>query len=160
MSCTQWHCRLLDFKKNDRVLLTIESRIWVKTLVEEAFYDASISSIAVAQVKKLPYKHPDIDLPVRYAIVSTLVSPKDLGKVSRGVPYWLIFVAVLAGLTCLILLSLLLWKLGFFKRKRPPRGQALLSKPPEAEHYGYSSYSVPAHGYTTYSNPQYRQKLL
>ncbi|KRX93323.1 Integrin alpha pat-2 [Trichinella pseudospiralis] len=141
MACSQWQCKIKDFKKDERVLLKVDSRLWLNTLIDEVFYDAMISSLVIVEVTKLPYKHPTIELPLRYAVASTIVNPKDPTRVSRGVPTWLIFVAILAGLTSLILLIMLLWKFGFFKRKRPPRGQALLSKPPEPEYYGYSSYS-------------------
>ncbi|KFD55588.1 hypothetical protein M514_03640 [Trichuris suis] len=158
MACTQWRCKINDFKRDERVLLKIDARLWINTLIEEVFYDAMISSVAIAEVTKLPYKHPDITLPLRYAVVSTIVNPNDPTRVGRGVPGWLIFVAVLAGLACLILLIMLLWRFGFFKRKRPPRGQALLSKPPEAEYYGYSTYSsTQPGGFVTYGNPQYRR---
>ncbi|KRZ93031.1 Integrin alpha pat-2, partial [Trichinella sp. T8] len=161
MACSQWQCKIKDFKKDERVLLKVDSRLWLNTLIDEVFYDAMISSLVIAEVTKLPYRHPTIELPLRYAVASTIVNPKDPTRVSRGVPTWLIFVAILAGLTSLILLIMLLWKFGFFKRKRPPRGQALLSKPPEPEYYGYSSYSsaqTPG-GYTTYGNPHYEQTL-
>lgn len=35
------------------------------------------------------------------------------------VPIWIIIVAIVAGLLLLVLLTLVLWKLGFFKRRRP-----------------------------------------
>lgn len=40
----------------------------------------------------------------------------DTGE-SPSVPLWIIIVSVLAGI--LLLVILLLWRLGFFKRKRP-----------------------------------------
>jgi hypothetical protein len=42
----------------------------------------------------------------------------DTGE-SPSVPLWIIIVSVLAGILLLVLLILLLWRLGFFKRKRP-----------------------------------------
>lgn len=35
------------------------------------------------------------------------------------IPWWIIILAILVGLLLLILLTWLLWKLGFFKRRRP-----------------------------------------
>lgn len=35
------------------------------------------------------------------------------------VPIWIIIVAIVAGLLLLVILTLILWKLGFFKRRRP-----------------------------------------
>lgn len=38
---------------------------------------------------------------------------------AEPVPIWIIVVAVVAGLVLLILLTYVLWKFGFFKRRRP-----------------------------------------
>lgn len=40
-------------------------------------------------------------------------------KLSEPIPWWIIILAILIGLIVLILLTLILWKLGFFKRRRP-----------------------------------------
>ena len=44
--------------------------------------------------------------------------------VSRSVPWWIILVAVLAGVLLLLLIVLVLYKCKFFQRKRPPTVQA------------------------------------
>lgn len=38
---------------------------------------------------------------------------------TKSIAWWIIILAILAGISLLILLTLLLWKLGFFKRQRP-----------------------------------------
>lgn len=40
-------------------------------------------------------------------------------KEPEPIPWWIIILAILTGLLLLILLTYLLWKLGFFKRRRP-----------------------------------------
>lgn len=52
--------------------------------------------------------------------VETIVYP-DLSDLQEPepVPIWIIIGSIIAGLFLLILLTLLLWKLGFFKRRRP-----------------------------------------
>ena len=42
----------------------------------------------------------------------------DTGE-SPAVPLWIIIVSVVAGILLLVLLILILWKCGFFMRKRP-----------------------------------------
>lgn len=41
----------------------------------------------------------------------------------RGIPLWILLLAVLAGLVFLALLSLILWHLGFFRRRRHDQHQ-------------------------------------
>ena len=42
----------------------------------------------------------------------------NLLEQSKAVPLWVILVSIFAGLLILILIILLLWKMGFFERKR------------------------------------------
>ena len=42
----------------------------------------------------------------------------DTGE-SPAVPLWIIIISVAAGILLLVVLIIILWKLGFFKRKRP-----------------------------------------
>lgn len=41
----------------------------------------------------------------------------------RGIPLWILLLAVLAGLVFLALLSLILWHVGFFRRRRHDQHQ-------------------------------------
>ena len=43
----------------------------------------------------------------------------NLLEQSKPVPLWVILVAIFAGLLILVILIVILWKIGFFKRKRP-----------------------------------------
>lgn len=51
--------------------------------------------------------------------VLTIARLDLLEQKDNGLPWWYIVLAVLAGILLLILLIYLLWKLGFFNRKRP-----------------------------------------
>lgn len=73
------------------------------------------------------------DLPLTLHYVSTEVLVEGMDSQSRGPPWWVILLAVLGGLLLLGLLALLLWKLGFFKRKRPQDQEPL--NPPEKNGY-------------------------
>lgn len=53
-------------------------------------------------------------------VIPVMVYLDPVAVVAEGVPWWVILLAVLAGLLVLALLVLLLWKLGFFKRARYP----------------------------------------
>uniref|UniRef100_A0A8C9JXA6 Integrin alpha-7 n=1 Tax=Panthera tigris altaica TaxID=74533 RepID=A0A8C9JXA6_PANTA len=52
--------------------------------------------------------------------IPVMVYLDPVAVVAEGVPWWVILLAVLAGLLVLALLVLLMWKMGFFKRARYP----------------------------------------
>ncbi|CAB4018528.1 Hypothetical predicted protein, partial [Paramuricea clavata] len=54
-------------------------------------------------------------------VVSIRVSPENTPAKSKSTPVWVIIVAVLGGILLLALAILALFKLGFFKRNRPPQ---------------------------------------
>ncbi|EEC15844.1 integrin alpha-ps, putative [Ixodes scapularis] len=76
------------------------------------------------------------ELELEDEVVSTDVVVEDLASQSRGPPWWVLLLAVCGGLLLLGLLALLLWKLGFFKRKRPQDQEPL--NPPEKNGYRLS----------------------
>nr|XP_058937440.1 integrin alpha-7 isoform X1 [Kogia breviceps] len=53
-------------------------------------------------------------------VIPVMVYLDPAAVVAGGVPWWVILLAVLAGLLALALLVLLMWKMGFFKRARYP----------------------------------------
>ncbi|XP_036722075.1 integrin alpha-7 isoform X4 [Balaenoptera musculus] len=53
-------------------------------------------------------------------VIPVMVYLDPVAVVAEGVPWWVILLAVLAGLLVLALLVLLMWKMGFFKRARYP----------------------------------------
>uniref|UniRef100_A0A4W6FXM8 Integrin subunit alpha 6 n=1 Tax=Lates calcarifer TaxID=8187 RepID=A0A4W6FXM8_LATCA len=63
--------------------------------------------------KLLGFPHCDV-----VSQVTVVVSPESTVAQYGGVPWWIILVAVLAGILILALLVYLLWKCGFFKRSK------------------------------------------
>uniref|UniRef100_A0A915JIL6 Integrin alpha-2 domain-containing protein n=1 Tax=Romanomermis culicivorax TaxID=13658 RepID=A0A915JIL6_ROMCU len=111
-NCTQWKCTVKNFRAGFRLKLTVMARLWNNTMIKHGFYGAEISSVIIAQVSKLTYKAPGgLDLPVKYAIATTTVTPIDSHKLEKGLPWWVILLAILTGLALLILLILLLWRI-------------------------------------------------
>ncbi|XP_008068058.1 integrin alpha-IIb [Carlito syrichta] len=76
-----------------------------------------LQSNAWFNVSSLPYAVPVLSLPSGEALVQT-----QLLRVleERPVPIWWVLVGALSGLLLLTLLVLAMWKVGFFKRNRPP----------------------------------------
>ncbi|KAM7407449.1 hypothetical protein PAMA_003259 [Pampus argenteus] len=101
----------------DSTTVELRSRLWNSTFLEDY---ASLSSLDIivkasivlhTQAKNMILRTPDTDVTLR-------VSPENAVAQYGGVPWWIILVAVLAGVLILGLLVFLLWKCGFFKRAK------------------------------------------
>ncbi|GAB5573315.1 integrin alpha-8 isoform X1 [Prionailurus iriomotensis] len=80
----------------------------------------SLASLVSFKVKKMPYQDQPAKLPEGSIGIKTSViwaTP----NVSFSIPLWVIILAILLGLLVLAILTLALWKCGFFDRARPPQ---------------------------------------
>ncbi|KAK2506160.1 hypothetical protein MC885_017408 [Smutsia gigantea] len=116
-SCVVFSCPLYSF---DRVaVLHIWGRLWNSTFLEE--YSA-VKSLEVIVRANITVKSSIKNLLLRDAStvipVEVYLDPAAVG--AAGVPWWVVLLAVLAGLLVLALLVLLLWQMGFFKRVQYP----------------------------------------
>uniref|UniRef100_A0A914VMF3 Integrin alpha-2 domain-containing protein n=1 Tax=Plectus sambesii TaxID=2011161 RepID=A0A914VMF3_9BILA len=139
--CTHIECEIKELKEDEYVLVEVIGRLWVNTLIDKAYFDADISSLAIAKVSSVPFAPKDFDPPSQMAIVTTNVNPTGDIEGPRSVPWWLWLLAILIGIAILLLLILCLWKCGFFKRNRPPAESARLNKgggEAVTEHFAYS----------------------
>ncbi|CAG09957.1 unnamed protein product, partial [Tetraodon nigroviridis] len=109
--CVVLECPLQSL---DGTTVELRSRLWNSTFIED--YALSHMDIVVkaslvlhSPAKNIVLRTPDTD-------VVLTVSPERTVVPSTGVPWWIILVAVLAGVLILALLVFLLWKCGFFKR--------------------------------------------
>ncbi|KAM4701627.1 integrin alpha-7 isoform 2-T2 [Discoglossus pictus] len=113
--CVVFKCPLHSF--DEQVELNVHGRLWNSTFLEEY---PSVSSLEVIIRANITVKSSIKNLVLRDATTQlTLKLYSDFGvAVLGGVPWWIILIAVLAGILLLALLVLILWKCGFFKRKR------------------------------------------
>uniref|UniRef100_A0A663F001 Integrin subunit alpha 7 n=1 Tax=Aquila chrysaetos chrysaetos TaxID=223781 RepID=A0A663F001_AQUCH len=117
--CLAFRCPLYSFER--AAVLTARGRLWNSTFLEEYLAVTSVELIVRASVsvtssiKNLVLKDASTQIPV-----SIYLDPG--AAVAGGVPWWVILLAVLAGILVLALLVFILWKLGFFRRARyaPP----------------------------------------
>nr|XP_020452044.1 integrin alpha-6 isoform X2 [Monopterus albus] len=112
LTCVKLSCPLQGL---DGTTIRLRSRLWNSTFIEDY---AALSTLHIVvraslvlhtQAKNMILRTPDTD-------VTVAVTPEGAAVQYGGVPWWIILVAVLAGILILALLVFLLWKCGFFKR--------------------------------------------
>ncbi|XP_028642482.1 integrin alpha-7 [Grammomys surdaster] len=115
--CVVYSCPLYSFDR--AAVLHVWGRLWNSTFLEEYMAVKSLEVIVRANItvkssiKNLRLRDASTEIPV-------MVYLDPVAVIAEGVPWWVILLAVLAGLLVLALMVLLLWKLGFFKRAKHP----------------------------------------
>ncbi|XP_043388492.1 integrin alpha-7 isoform X9 [Chelonia mydas] len=111
--CLVFRCPLSSFNRS--AVLTAWGRLWNSTFLEEYPAVTSVELLVHANitvkstVRSLVLKDAATQIPVTIYLDPSAV-------VARGVPWWIILIAVLAGVLVLGLLVSILWKCGFFQR--------------------------------------------
>ncbi|XP_053868548.1 integrin alpha-7 isoform X3 [Malaclemys terrapin pileata] len=114
--CLVFQCPLHSFDRS--AVLTVWGRLWNSTFLEEYPAVTSVELLVRANItvkstiQNLVLKDAATQIPVTIYLDPSAAVP-------RGVPWWIILIAVLAGVLVLGLLVSVLWKVGFFKRSRP-----------------------------------------
>ncbi|EEC08879.1 integrin alpha-ps, putative [Ixodes scapularis] len=121
--CFKFRCTIRNLKKQLSATITINARLWNATLVEDYAAVDQVSIFSSAEIELDPSlevrQRPEDD----FAHAETRAYPDaSLYQKSEGVALWIIILAVCAGILLLLLVIFLLYKLGFFKRKRPAEG--------------------------------------
>ncbi|XP_008276936.1 integrin alpha-6 isoform X1 [Stegastes partitus] len=99
----------------DGTSIKLRSRLWNSTFIED-YASFSTLDLVVKASLVLDTKSKNMILRTPDTTVTVTVSPDSAVAQHWGVPWWIILVAVLAGVLILALLVFLLWKCGFFKR--------------------------------------------
>uniref|UniRef100_A0A8C0NMV8 Integrin subunit alpha 7 n=1 Tax=Canis lupus familiaris TaxID=9615 RepID=A0A8C0NMV8_CANLF len=112
-NCVVFSCPLYSFDR--AAVLHVWGRLWNSTFLEE--YSA-VKSLEVTVRANITVKSSIKNLVLRDAstVIPVMVYLDPVAVVAEGVPWWVILLAVLAGLLVLALLVLLMWKCGFFHR--------------------------------------------
>jgi len=120
-NCTVLRCTAGPLSQDDQVSVSLRSRLHLPAVEKETVYthkDVQVSSKLVARVRRLPQSvNPDL-LKVRTVSVTTPVSPLG-GRPAPPTPWWVYLLGVLLGLLLLLAIVGLLYKCGFFNRRRP-----------------------------------------
>ncbi|KAM7069126.1 integrin alpha-IIb [Molossus nigricans] len=115
--CTVVQCELQEMVRGQRAMVTVQAFLWLPSLRQRPLEQFVLQSHASFNVSSLPYSVPALSLPSGEALVQTQLL-RALEE--RDIPLWWVLVGVLGGLLLLTLLVLAMWKIGFFKRNRPP----------------------------------------
>ncbi|KAM9549510.1 integrin alpha-6 isoform 2-T2 [Guaruba guarouba] len=123
--CVDIKCPLkgLDSKAS----IVLRSRLWNSTFLEE-YSKMNYLDILVRASISVPAAAKNVKLTNEVAQVRVTVFPAKPVALYTGVPWWIIAVAIFAGILMLALLVFLLWKCGFFKRNKKDHYDATYHK--------------------------------
>ncbi|XP_072836166.2 integrin alpha-6 isoform X1 [Pogona vitticeps] len=114
-NCVRIRCPLQGL--DSKALVVLRSRLWNSTFLEE-FSKMNYLDIPLKATISIDDAADNIKLSNEAPNVRVTVFPAKTVALYKGVPWWIILVAILAGLLMLALLVFLLWKCGFFQRSR------------------------------------------
>ncbi|KAA0715917.1 Integrin alpha-V [Triplophysa tibetana] len=124
--CQEIKCLVGRLEKGQSAILFIYSRLGVSTFLKTENQNKSytVRSSASFNVVEMPYKNVMNDLAASVTSASLKVIWVN-SELTQPVPGWVVALAVLAGLLLLALLIFVMYKLGFFKRVRPPQDDSI-----------------------------------
>jgi integrin alpha 7 len=106
-------------QRKTEAFIHIKSRLWNATLTKDY---PRVDRVTI-------FSHAKLRIPQMYGIkqnenndmtsVETHAYPEFSINPKSGIPIWLIVLGILVGLLLLALVAFILWKCGFFKRRRP-----------------------------------------
>ncbi|KAL4221895.1 integrin [Mactra antiquata] len=114
--CSRYECELYDIPARESAVINLDfvatGKILDATSDGEAITMRSIAYVSLKQLQYLLYDVAEHDTDIGTDLLPVSPPPKS-------VPWWIYFVSILAGILLIIIVILVLWKCGFFKRKRP-----------------------------------------
>ncbi|XP_054477173.1 integrin alpha-8 [Anoplopoma fimbria] len=119
ISCLRITCIVGRLDRGQSAVVKIRSRLWANTFLQRRNDPYILNSTVSFIVTALPYRIKPSTLPQHTTSMGTLVL-WGTPDVSFAVPLWVIILAILLGLLVLAILTLAMWKCGFFDRARPP----------------------------------------
>lgn len=115
--CISIVCNIYDVQPKAQVLINVTARLWNSTLVSDY---PRVDLVKIASIARIKVFEVQQDHPVDSVTVETLAYPELLDQAGDGsIPLWVYIVAIVGGLLAFAVLTYILWKCGFFKRRRP-----------------------------------------
>uniref|UniRef100_A0A8B9KE28 Integrin, alpha 8 n=1 Tax=Astyanax mexicanus TaxID=7994 RepID=A0A8B9KE28_ASTMX len=125
LNCSNIHCLMLKcivgrLDRGQSAVVKVRSRLWAQTFLQRRNDQYLLNSTVAFQVTGMPYRIKPHTLPQQSNSIGTFVV-WAIPDVSFAIPLWVIILAILLGLLVLAILTLAMWKCGFFDRARPPK---------------------------------------
>ncbi|XP_072270748.1 integrin alpha-IIb-like [Pyxicephalus adspersus] len=117
--CWEMECFIQDIAKGQRATVKLDSILWVSSFMKRPQKSFILRSRGYFMVTGTPYRIQPVTLLAAEAYAETLVqwvTPDG----QKDIPVWWIIRAIFGGLLILALFVIAMWKLGFFRRTRPP----------------------------------------
>ncbi|KAM9457395.1 integrin alpha-IIb [Clarias gariepinus] len=118
-TCVVFTCEAPALQRNARAIVRVTARLSVSHFLQSPYVNYVLWSTARYEVVSMMSKIQPSILPSGQAETNTSVVWRNPDG-PENVPVWWIVVSIIAGLLLLALLSFIFWKMGFFKRNRPP----------------------------------------
>uniref|UniRef100_A0AAV2MCX5 Integrin alpha-2 domain-containing protein n=1 Tax=Knipowitschia caucasica TaxID=637954 RepID=A0AAV2MCX5_KNICA len=119
ISCLRIQCVVGRLDRGQSAVVKVRSRMWADTFLQRHNDPYVLNSTVSFLVTAMPYRVQPTILPQHSTSMGTHVL-WGTPDVSFAVPLWVIILAILLGLLVLAMLTLAMWKCGFFDRARPP----------------------------------------
>ncbi|KAM4627013.1 integrin alpha-6 isoform 2-T2 [Discoglossus pictus] len=123
--CVTIKCPLKGLDSN--AVITARSRLWNSTFLEEYskmnYLDIIVKASISLDTTAENVRHTNEGYQIRVTVF-----PEKTVAQYTGVPWWIILVAILAGILMLGFLVFILWKCGFFKRNKKDQFDATYHK--------------------------------
>ncbi|XP_052350410.1 integrin alpha-8 isoform X2 [Oncorhynchus keta] len=117
--CLKVLCVVGRLDRGQSAVVKIRSRLWAHTFLQRHNDPYLLNSTVSFRVTALHYHLQPSSLPQHTTSMGTLVL-WGTPDVAFAVPLWVIILAILLGLLVLAMLTLAMWKCGFFDRARLP----------------------------------------
>ncbi|XP_048848068.1 integrin alpha-IIb isoform X2 [Brienomyrus brachyistius] len=117
--CSSFVCEAKGLERGGSAVVKVMSRLWVQTFLERPYEVFVLHSKASYELESMSSKiQSEVHLSGQSETHTKVVWKSPDGE--KKVPVWWVVVAIVAGLLLLALLNFIFWKVGFFKRIRPP----------------------------------------
>ncbi|XP_015764430.1 PREDICTED: integrin alpha-9-like [Acropora digitifera] len=116
-ACQTFKCQLGQLKAGDKANIKMTFRLWENTLLKELDGPKAVDLVTSARVKvssdisQSNYENDDTE-------IKTTARPASTAAQEKKTPWWIILLSVLGGLLLVAAVIVILYKCGFFKRKR------------------------------------------
>ena len=118
--CFKIPCKIDRLGRGDAVRIVFRGWVWADTLFRHKFSDIAIVTTAVAQIPSYAFGIPvSVNTTVAILTVSQNFVFEGIKMIiTQTIPILPVIIGVVLGILLLIIIIVIMWRCGFFKRKR------------------------------------------